>query len=39
MILLGATAIQDRLQDDVPLTIKRLEQAGIIMMMITGDKL
>ena len=37
--LLGATAIEDRLQDDVPETIARLQEAGIVVMMITGDKL
>jgi P-type E1-E2 ATPase len=37
--LLGATGIEDRLQDEVPETIARLQEAGIIVMMITGDKL
>lgn len=37
--LLGATAIEDRLQDKVPETIARLQAADIIVMMITGDKL
>lgn len=37
--IIGATGIEDRLQEDVPLTISRLQQAGIKVMMITGDKL
>lgn len=39
LVILGATAIEDRLQDDVPRTIQRLQAAGIVVMMITGDKL
>ena len=38
-MILGATAIEDRLQDEVPRTIARLQAANIIVMMITGDKL
>jgi phospholipid-translocating ATPase len=38
-MLLGTTAIEDRLQDRVPETIARLQAAGIVVMMITGDKL
>ncbi|KAL7748762.1 phospholipid transporting ATPase [Sorochytrium milnesiophthora] len=37
--LLGATAIEDKLQDDVPLTIHRLLSAGIKVWVLTGDKL
>ena len=37
--ILGATGIEDKLQEDVPQTISRLQNAGIIVMMITGDKL
>lgn len=37
--ILGATGIEDRLQEDVPQTISRLQRAGILIMMITGDKL
>jgi|JI6StandDraft_1071083.scaffolds.fasta_scaffold14594_6 P-type E1-E2 ATPase len=33
------SAIEDRLQDGVPETIKRLQEAGIKVVMITGDKL
>ena len=39
MSVLGVTGIEDRLQDDVPETISRLQKAGIIVMMVTGDKL
>jgi P-type E1-E2 ATPase len=38
-MILGATAIEDKLQDKVPETIARLQSAGIKIMMITGDKL
>jgi magnesium-transporting ATPase (P-type) len=37
--IIGATGIEDRLQDDVPITLSRLQKAGIRVMMITGDKL
>jgi phospholipid-translocating ATPase len=37
--LLGATAIEDRLQDGVPETIADLKQAGIKIWVATGDKL
>ena len=37
--LLGATAIEDRLQAGVPETIERLQQAGIHVWVLTGDKL
>lgn len=36
--LLGATAIEDRLQDGVPETIETLRKAGINFWMLTGDK-
>ncbi|KAF0893887.1 hypothetical protein E2562_031422, partial [Oryza meyeriana var. granulata] len=36
--ILGVTAIEDRLQDGVPETIKLLKSAGINVWMITGDK-
>ncbi|KAI9217580.1 hypothetical protein BC828DRAFT_252781 [Blastocladiella britannica] len=38
LTLLGATAIEDRLQDGVPTTIEALHQAGIHVWMLTGDK-
>lgn len=37
--LLGATAIEDRLQDGVPETIEDLKKAGIKVWVATGDKL
>ncbi|KAG4384523.1 hypothetical protein GLYMA_13G295100v4 [Glycine max] len=36
--ILGVTAIEDRLQDGVPETIKTLRKAGINFWMLTGDK-
>lgn len=39
IVLLGATAVEDRLQDNVPETIKDLQDAGIKIWMLTGDKL
>lgn len=38
MDLLGVTAIEDRLQDEVPEVIADLTKAGIIVWMLTGDK-
>ena len=35
---LGATGIEDRLQDGVPETIESLRQAGIKVWVLTGDK-
>jgi phospholipid-translocating ATPase len=39
LILLGATAIEDKLQDGVPDTIAKLKRAGIKVWVATGDKL
>ena len=39
MNLLGATAIEDRLQDQVPETIRFLRDAGIKVWVLTGDKI
>ena len=36
--LLGITAIEDRLQDEVPEVIADLAKAGVILWMLTGDK-
>ena len=36
--LLGATAIEDKLQDGVPDTIHTLQQAGIKIWVLTGDR-
>lgn len=38
LILLGGTAIEDRLQDGVPESIAILGQAGIKLWVLTGDK-
>lgn len=38
MTVAGATAIEDRLQDGVPQTIKCLAEAGIKLWVLTGDK-
>ncbi|XP_044051942.1 phospholipid-transporting ATPase ID-like [Siniperca chuatsi] len=38
MLLLGATAIEDKLQDGVPQTIEQLSKADIKMWVLTGDK-
>ena len=39
LTLLGATAIEDKLQDGVPHTIANLQRAGIKIWVLTGDKL
>lgn len=39
LILLGATALEDRLQDGVADTIVDFHRAGIKIWMLTGDKL
>lgn len=36
--LLGATGIEDRLQEGVPETIAALRAAGIVIWVLTGDK-
>lgn len=38
LFLLGATAIEDRLQDGVPDTIYSLQEAGIRVWVLTGDR-
>jgi magnesium-transporting ATPase (P-type) len=38
LVLLGATAIEDKLQDGVPDTIHTLQQAGIKVWVLTGDR-
>jgi len=37
-VLLGATAVEDKLQTDVPNTIHDLRRGGIKVWMLTGDK-
>ncbi|XP_020267919.1 probable phospholipid-transporting ATPase 8 isoform X2 [Asparagus officinalis] len=39
LILIGATAVEDRLQKGVPECIDKLQQAGIKIWVLTGDKL
>lgn len=39
MILIGATAIEDKLQKDVPETISFIKSAGIKVWVLTGDKI
>ncbi|KAL9239427.1 hypothetical protein vseg_013751 [Gypsophila vaccaria] len=39
LILLGATAVEDKLQDGVPECIEKLVQAGIKLWVLTGDKM
>ena len=39
MIVLGATAIEDKLQLCVPNTIEMLKKAGIKVWILTGDKI
>ncbi len=39
MELVGATAIEDKLQEDVGETIHHLKQAGIKVWVLTGDKI
>ncbi|WPK25219.1 hypothetical protein PUMCH_002525 [Australozyma saopauloensis] len=38
LVLIGGTAIEDRLQDGVPESISTLAQAGIKLWVLTGDK-
>jgi phospholipid-translocating P-type ATPase (flippase) len=38
LTLIGTTAIEDRLQDDVPETIELLGRAGMKLWVLTGDK-
>lgn len=39
LTLVGATAIEDKLQDDVDTTIQSLRTAGIKVWVLTGDKI
>jgi P-type E1-E2 ATPase len=36
--LLGATGIEDKLQEGVPETISHIREAGIVVWVLTGDK-
>ena len=37
--MIGATAIEDKLQDNVPATIADLGKAGVKLWVLTGDKM
>lgn len=39
LTVIGATAIEDKLQDDVPSTIADLGKAGVKLWVLTGDKM
>ena len=39
LTLLGSTAIEDKLQEEVPETIVALKEAGIKVWVLTGDKM
>lgn len=39
LILIGSTAIEDKLQEGVPETIKYIRDAGIKVWVLTGDKI
>jgi phospholipid-translocating ATPase len=39
LTLVGSSAIEDKLQDGVPETIKLLKQTDIVIWVLTGDKL
>ena len=39
LTLIGGTVVEDKLQDNVPQTIKELKSAGIKIWILTGDKL
>ena len=38
LILLGATGVEDKLQDEVVPTLVKMQKAGITTWMLTGDK-
>lgn len=38
LTLVGATGVEDRLQQDVPRTVRALLDAGIVVWVLTGDK-
>lgn len=39
LVLIGATCVEDKLQDDVPIVLDDFRRAGIKVWMLTGDKL
>ena len=38
LTLLGATGVEDKLQDEVVPTLDKMQKAGITTWMLTGDK-
>ena len=36
--MIGSTAVQDNLQDNVPTTLRKFNKAGICTWILTGDK-
>lgn len=38
LVLIGSTAIEDKLQEGVPACIETLQRAGIKIWVLTGDK-
>lgn len=36
---MGSSAIEDKLQDGVPECIRKLREAGIVLWVLTGDKI
>lgn len=38
LVLIGSTAVEDRLQEDVSSTLETLRKAGIKIWVLTGDK-
>lgn len=39
LTIIGATGIEDKLQDEVPLCIRKFIEAGIKVWVLTGDKM
>lgn len=39
LTLVGSTAIEDKLQDEIPETIKFMRDAGMKVWVLTGDKI
>jgi len=38
MFLLGVTGVEDKLQDEIRVTLETIRHAGILVWMLTGDK-
>jgi P-type E1-E2 ATPase len=39
LVLIGSSAIEDKLQEGVPKSIKQIRKAGINLWVLTGDKI